>query len=359
MSFDFSTLITDRQKSDVEYARALIGRITNGAATEEELAEWNSATLKGAYDYTDLNRVTSAMDEINSMLSAAGYKTGYSKNGDPKPLLPNGYTQLEYVESTGTQYINSEFNPNQNTRVFLKVNCGPPTSFTSVFGAEEAWGVKSFSFGANTATFGTKGISTLNYNDSQIHIVDFDKGNLKVDENQIVNWSGTFQFNFPLFVLANNGNNTNVYYSAAKLYFCKIYDNGLLIRDFVPCKNSSEEIGLYDLVSETFFGNDGTGSFIAGPVVEEFGEATEILPEVWLETDTPNLQQINQYLSNVKALRSTIENSSPDVPKIQDIFTVDAANNIEKILLGIEHAIQTMKQTYVPCGTTACGGDYF
>ena len=36
--------------------------------------------------------------------------------------------------------------------------------------------------------------------------------------------------------------------------------------DFVPCmKMSNQQAGLFDLVSERFFGNDGTGEFIAGP----------------------------------------------------------------------------------------------
>ena len=32
-------------------------------------------------------------------------------------ILPDGYTQLKYIESTGTQYINTGFKPNQDARV--------------------------------------------------------------------------------------------------------------------------------------------------------------------------------------------------------------------------------------------------
>lgn len=35
--------------------------------------------------------------------------------------LPSGYTPLEYIKSSGTQYINTGFNPNQNTRVVVDV----------------------------------------------------------------------------------------------------------------------------------------------------------------------------------------------------------------------------------------------
>lgn len=36
------------------------------------------------------------------------------------------------------------------------------------------------------------------------------------------------------------------------------------IHDFVPCKNSSNEIGLYDTINKVFYSNAGSGSFVAG-----------------------------------------------------------------------------------------------
>lgn len=65
-------LITDRSQSDVDALRALLAR---GKAkwTAEELAEFNLARSKGAYNYTDLNRVTQAMDYINEQLVGYGY----------------------------------------------------------------------------------------------------------------------------------------------------------------------------------------------------------------------------------------------------------------------------------------------
>ena len=41
------------------------------------------------------------------------------------------------------------------------------------------------------------------------------------------------------------------------------------VRDFVPAKNASGVVGMYDLVGGRFYENAGTGDFIAGdPVVE-------------------------------------------------------------------------------------------
>jgi hypothetical protein len=33
-----------------------------------------------------------------------------------------------------------------------------------------------------------------------------------------------------------------------RLYSFKMYDNGKIVRDFVPCKNSSGTVGLFDMV---------------------------------------------------------------------------------------------------------------
>lgn len=65
-------LVTDRSQADVDSLRALLAR---GAAnwTAEELSEFNLARSKGSYNYTDLNRVTEAMDYINEQLVGNGY----------------------------------------------------------------------------------------------------------------------------------------------------------------------------------------------------------------------------------------------------------------------------------------------
>ena len=53
-------------------------------------------------------------------------------------------------------------------------------------------------------------------------------------------------------------------YASMKLYSCKIYNNGTLVRDFVPAKNSSGTIGLYDTVNGACYTNAGSGTFTAG-----------------------------------------------------------------------------------------------
>ena len=62
-------LITDRSQADVDSLRALLAR---GAAnwTAEELSEFNLARSKGAYNYTDFNRIGEAISYLVERMKA-------------------------------------------------------------------------------------------------------------------------------------------------------------------------------------------------------------------------------------------------------------------------------------------------
>ena len=53
--------------------------------------------------------------------------------------------------------------------------------------------------------------------------------------------------------------------ASMQLSFLKMYTDGELIRNFVPVvRNSDGAAGLFDIVSQTFYGNAGTGMFTVG-----------------------------------------------------------------------------------------------
>lgn len=50
-----------------------------------------------------------------------------------------------------------------------------------------------------------------------------------------------------------------------KVYRLKLYENNALVREYVPCyRVSDNEIGLYELVNNVFYPNNGTGTFNKG-----------------------------------------------------------------------------------------------
>ena len=49
------------------------------------------------------------------------------------------------------------------------------------------------------------------------------------------------------------------------MYGCKLYDGVTLVRDLIPViQDGDDQVGLFDLINNKFYGNKGSGSFIAG-----------------------------------------------------------------------------------------------
>ena len=188
--------------------------------------------------------------------------------------IPSGYKRLEYIKSSGTQYIDTGFKPNQNTRVVMDV-----TPVDVILG--KMW--CAFGVRQNDIYFGLYKASTNNMNltwfygsnYSNYFTVDYAKRhNLEVNKNAASvdgisksYTAQTFQFTIPLFLLCDNAAGSPTSAGAALLYSCKIYDNGTLIRDFIPCKNASGVVGMWDDVNSVFYQNAGSGTFTAGPEI--------------------------------------------------------------------------------------------
>lgn len=175
--------------------------------------------------------------------------------------LPEGYTELEYLESDGSRYIDTGFKPKYTTRVVLDMS-NLTEADKWIFGVKSSSSATSpeqFSICRRTATtirsdyFGSS-VSANMADTTARFTIDVDWNVVKIDGvESIVNTavtSGTCVYNMYLFGL--NIADTSKESSAFRLYSCKIYDNGTLVRDFIPAMNASGEAGLYDLVNDIF-----------------------------------------------------------------------------------------------------------
>ena len=53
--------------------------------------------------------------------------------------------------------------------------------------------------------------------------------------------------------------------SAVKIYRFRCEENGVAVRDMYPCKRDSDDVlGMYDVVNDVFYDNDGSGTFTGG-----------------------------------------------------------------------------------------------
>ena len=372
MSFDFSTLVTDRGQTDLDTLRALLA-VPLADWTAEQLAEFNRALSKGSYNYTDLNRVTACMDYLNEVLTGLGYETGYQRivvphKEEPSPVgpLPDGYTELEYIQSTGTQYINTGVQPNQNTRVTATAFLTPSDVGTWLFGARNAASDSTFGFltyeNAYRSDYNTDQNKTIPAAYSDPFEIDKNKNQTQINgETEATSSVGTFQCNYPLILFANNTGGSISGGGSGKIYQLSIYDNGTMARMFIPCINPDGEIGLYDAANGQFYGNSGTGVFIGGPEIVTPDPEPPSDPYTWYESDVPTSSLLSAYLANVGNLKSTLTlpTGTPAVPDDMEGLTQTDANNIEKILEIINEYLVSLQKIFLRCGHAICGNNFY
>lgn len=189
-------------------------------------------------------------------------------------ILPSGYTQLEYIQSSGTQYINTNYVPNNNTRVVMNISTESENT-AAFFGSRVATVGNSFIFWKLTATsyrmdyYNSK--ETINLTAPVRFTVDMNKNILTFAGQTVTAPTATFSTtgNNLMLLTQITGGVVDSRKLPAQIYFCQIYNNGQIVRDFVPCKNPSGEVGLYDQVGAQFYGNSGTGVFEAGPEIAQ------------------------------------------------------------------------------------------
>lgn len=179
--------------------------------------------------------------------------------------LPSGYTRLDYIETTGTQWIDTGFIPNQDSRVVCE--------FVRL-GGDGIWGTRYSTASRNFNMRGISGYFQAGYNatlkstlvpqDTKWHTVDQNKNICSMDGVVVVEFEYA-NFTAPRSIAIGGINaNNKFYYGEGRYRDCQIYNNGTLVRDFIPCKNPSGEVGMYDTVNAKFYGNAGTGEIVAG-----------------------------------------------------------------------------------------------
>lgn len=174
-------------------------------------------------------------------------------------LASKGYTPCVYIESSGTQYIDTGFIPNQDTRVVIECEFQIMGTNVYLYGAQESASSKTFGFRAYNTYYRTHyDNGSTGYSASVSYT-----GKFEIDQNKNVTTlqgehavSRTYNsFECPnsLTLCGANQGGTIIGKSICKIYSCKIYDNGSLIRDYEPCVTDGGVFGLYDKVNNLFY----------------------------------------------------------------------------------------------------------
>lgn len=253
-------------------------------------SNWNEG-MKAVCNYLDVNYVnlipanisdTHPNSEQFDILTNYILNTLYEKHieqlkdeaEEQNIKLPDGYTKLNYIETTGIQYLDTEIIPTNNTRWELKAQF-ENLSTTQNNGVLDSTSNNGFQIGMTnsgnfTLNLGTS--SDSSYYDNYIHNFIIDAQNLRigVDDtfygNKTINNSG---FSSSIYIGARNRINSSSSqsvqnYITEKVYSSKIYENGELVQFLVPCTNDSGIHGMYDVVNGKFYSSATSNDFIAG-----------------------------------------------------------------------------------------------
>jgi len=190
----------------------------------------------------------------------------YSNQSDSIPV--------NYLTCDGNQYINTGFVPDENTRVVFNYEIlqqdaiGYYTLFSSRNNeCRQAFCI--YSQNVNIAphsmlsSYGEQSDITFQYNMIGRHIVDANKNqisfdNIVIGEHQYIPFDATCELR--LF-RDNQPDGGDGHGFVGRLYSCKIYDNDILIRDYLPMIDYRGIACLYDRVEQRYYYNNGTGKF--------------------------------------------------------------------------------------------------
>ena len=193
--------------------------------------------------------------------------------------LPEGYTAVDYLQSSGKQWIEMGVAPNQNTKVVLKIKInnfngldgssliGSRTDANSndqFFTYLDVYHSTRFLFRVDGQT---EAISWAGLTTDKIYIVTLSGTEMKAELED-----GTAVFSKTFSVSDFESTVTMALFKSkpidrgfrGKIYSCKHYNGDKLIQDFQPCLDTEGVPCMFDFVSRKPFYNVGTGSFTWG-----------------------------------------------------------------------------------------------
>lgn len=185
------------------------------------------------------------------------------------------YTPLSYIESTGTQWINTFVSPTINTEIEIDFAYTSNTTNgnTRVFGMRRTWD-NGFYLGTAGNRMGDKYWyvfgNKYEYNGANLN-TDTDRHILKLNTNELVvdgvkistvNNTASLPTYAPICLFgAFDGNATTPITGICRIYECKLYESGTLVKDFIPVLDEHNVPCMYDKVAKQFYYNLGTGTF--------------------------------------------------------------------------------------------------
>ena len=183
--------------------------------------------------------------------------------------------EIEYLESTGTQYITTSFIPNYDTTIESEVYLpdfasnkhyiyGAGTSYSNKNMEVYTWSDVTMNVNGNRS-LSSRGVPTTEFiklfmSSSRISISNHQ--NELIAESTFTTNDFTCTSSLILFGILRE----KIYAGWDKIKQLKVDNRNIPVFDFIPVRIGTTGY-MYDRVSKQLFGNAGTGEFILGPDV--------------------------------------------------------------------------------------------
>ena len=236
------------------------GTITPTFADLKELQNDTAVGITLPSDITNVNKVTidflgnnDVVDIDNEPVKSLSKDTEWIFQcvAGEKGKLPSTYRKLEYIQSSGKQYIDTGVIVKDITEI--KVDFQAVTILSGENQYASSWVDYSnhIQIGISGNTFIDSGGVTY----SQTSSVTARTQAVGVPVGTV---------NLHLYLFAQSESTGALHYSSGRIFSCQITTADGLVRNFIPCKNPDGVIGMYDVVNDEFYQNSGSDTFIAG-----------------------------------------------------------------------------------------------
>lgn len=196
---------------------------------------------------------------MGTLLNRRRYMGGVSE-----PPLPQGAIKVAYLESTGTQYINTGIKVDENSTVRVIIG----GFFSSSYNGRSAFG--NYVYRATNNFYLTMSRSYLTFVASNLsinmgHASSYPSTNtIEISKDGISINNHTYSYSPDSFI------SNDIYLFGIQNVRCScqignVYiNNGVDCIDYIPCRIG--QVGyMYDKISETFIGSASSDDFVPGP----------------------------------------------------------------------------------------------
>ena len=198
------------------------------------------------------------------------YEKMESGSTPPTPSrLPSGYTEVEYIQNTGSSYINTNLQICSATTNTFQVEAKlipsriGTQSYQNMFScmSEDGEPYQGFAYRYQGSSISPKFIPS---NDGSFEQVANSDGTTSVTASSTNGL--TYSHTYPLTICCGLDSSRNPFrFTSTKVYVFKVTINNSVVGDFVPAKRDSDsKYGLYDLVTNTFYLSPNGNEFSGG-----------------------------------------------------------------------------------------------